>query len=304
MSYVSIVSFQTMVMFLLMVIGYTCFRTGLVDTSGSKQISNVAIYVANPALLVNAFSTKMPAGIGAKALVSIGLIAVVYTVSILLVHLRFKPGQRLDQFAVIFANVGFVGLPLAKNVLGNESVFYMSLFVGISNFVIWTYGQYLVAGSSANTSLVKILLNPSVLALFIGLFLMLTKVHFPSIINVVIADLSDMNLPLVMIALGCYLAEGDVLAALKSRQLYITCFWRLLVIPLVLLLLFKPLPNAMNMVRLTILLGSCTPVAALMAIFSKEYGGNYLYSTAVVGISTLASLVTIPVMLFLAQIFW
>lgn len=304
MSYIPTIAFQTLIMFILMVIGYTCFRIGLLDAIGSKQLSNIAIYLANPALLVNAFTTKMPEGIGKRALIALALITLVYVLSIILVRVHFQKHHRLDQFAVIFANSGFIGIPLAQNVLGSEAVFYMSLFVGISNLLIWTYGRYLVAGSHSTTSIGKILLNPSILALFIGLFLMVSHYKFPSVVSTVIADLSAMNLPLVMIALGCYLAEGNVIAALKTTQLYITCLWRLIVIPMIFLFLFKWLPNDIQIVRLTLLLAISTPVAALMAIFSKEYGDNYLYSAAVVGISTLLSLITIPLMLSLAEIFW
>lgn len=304
MSYVPIISFQTMVMFALMAIGYLCFRVGLINATGSRQISNLAIYVANPALLVNAFAGPMPWGLGQKALICVALIAGVYVLSLAVTACVFKRSQRLDRFAVIFANLGFIGIPLAQSVLGNEAVFYMSLFVGISNVLVWTYGVYLVAGANGNTSLWKIVGNPSILALVVGLVLVVTHFKLPPLLDVVVVDLANMNLPLVMIALGCYLAEGDVGAALRNKQLYLTCFWRLIAMPLVIILLFKAIPQSLEMVKLTVLLGSATPAAALLAIFSKEYGGDYLYGTAVVGISTAVSMVTIPVMIAVAGMVW
>lgn len=304
MAYASTILYQTIIMFILMMIGFTCYRVGIIDNQGSKQISNLAIYVANPALLINAFSAKITGNLFVNVTYTVAMIFLVFAVSILVAGIAFRKRGRINQFAVIFANLGFIGLPLTKAVLGNQSVLYMSLFVGISNFVIWTYGLHLAAGEKIHVSFWKLMLNPCILALFVGILLIVTGIQLPGPVNSVISDLSDMNLPLVMIALGCYLAEGDVVGALRSRILYTICLWRLVVIPVLVIVLLWPMPASMQTVRMTVLLGSATPVAALMAIFSKQYGGNYGYSAAVVGISTVGSLVTIPAMIWLAGVVW
>lgn len=304
MSYISIVFVQTSIMFLLMAIGYICFKIGLVDQSGSKQLSNVAIYVANPALLINAFSTSIDKSMYRNMFVMFILSILVYIISIIVTRVLGSKESNFSKFAMIFSNLGFIGLPLAKNVLGNESVVYMSLFVGVSNLLIWTYGLKLVAGQNKNVSLMKVLLNPCILSIIVGLFLGMSDMKIPSVIQTTVDDLSQLNLPLVMLALGCYLAEGDVRAVLKNKSLYITCFMRLLLIPIILIPIFKILPSSLQIIRMTLLLGTATPVAALMAIFSKTYDGDYSYSSIVVGISTISSLITIPCIMSLAQIIW
>lgn len=307
MAYALTITHQTLIMFILMLIGYICYHIGLIDSSGSKQLSNIVIYIANPALLIQAFSASLTASIWHNAGITAGIIIGIYVISIILIRIVLPKTDAINQFAIIFGNLGFVGIPLAQAVLGQEGVFYMSIFVGISNFVIWTYGLSLVSNKSEKLSLssvLKLLLNPCIVALFVGIIIAGLHIKLPAIISATITDLSNINLPLVMIALGCYLAEGNVLQALKAKQLYTTVSWRLITIPLVLIVLLFPLPQSLQAMRMTLLLGSATPAAALMAIFSKKFGGNYLYSTAVVSISTIASLVTIPIVLSVAKYVW
>ncbi|MBU7563797.1 AEC family transporter [Pediococcus ethanolidurans] len=295
---------QTAIMFLLMMVGYICYRVKILDRRGSKQISDLVIYVANPALLVNSFAGHFPTSQLHYAGYTLVLLGVIYIVTILGAYFMFPHHQELNQFAMVFANVGFIGIPLAKQVLGNASVFYMSLFVGVTNFIIWTYGLYLISQDKQNIAIKKLIVNPAIIALFLGLFLALTHIQLSHIIGTTISDLSNMNLPLVMVALGCYLAEGDVKRALRSIDLYKATLSRLVIAPLLTLLILMFVPNQLLVLKMTLLLGQATPVGVLMAVFSKTYGKDYLYSTAVVGISTLFSLVTIPCMIWVAQLVW
>ncbi|WP_056987990.1 AEC family transporter [Secundilactobacillus paracollinoides] len=305
MAIVSVIFGQTMIMFLIMLIGFLCFRVGLIDENGSQQISNVVIYISNPALLLNSFIGKLKSSQLMDGLDILVLLVIMMLVTIVIAKLLFrKPSQMLVRFALIFANLGFIGLPLSKAVLGTGSVFYMSIFVGVSNFSLWTYGIYMISGDRRTIQLKKLVVNPAILALVFGLIFAFTGVQLPHVLGTAVSDLANMNLPLVMIAMGCYLAEGDIRNALKSRDLYEAVGARLIIAPLIVMIMLKAVPNNLMLVKEVILLGQATPVAALMAIFSKTFKKNYLFSTTVVGLTTLCSLVTIPIFMGVAQWFW
>ncbi|GAX04364.1 malate permease [Secundilactobacillus pentosiphilus] len=305
MTIVRIIFGQTAIMFLIMLVGFLCFRVGLVDESGSQQISNIVIYISNPALLLNSFIGNLKVSQMIDGLYALIILTVMMLATIAVAKLIFrKPEQMLIRFALIFANLGFIGLPLSKAVLGTGSIFYMSIFVGVSNFSLWTYGIYMVSGDRRTIQLKRLAVNPAILALIFGLLFALTGVKLPSVLGTAVSDLADMNLPLVMIAMGCYLAQGDVRSALKSKALYQAVGARLIIAPLIVLAILQFIPNQFMMVKEVILLGQATPVAALMAIFSNTFHKNSLFSTTVVGLTTLCSLVTIPLFMGLAQWLW
>lgn len=305
MTIVRVIFGQTAIMFLIMLIGFLCFRVGLVDESGSQQISNIVIYISNPALLLNSFIGNLKASQLIDGLWCLIILVVMMLVTIALAKLIFrKPEQMLIRFALIFANLGFIGLPLSKAVLGAGSVFYMSIFVGVSNFSLWTYGIYMISGDKRTIQLKRLVVNPAILALVFGLLFALTGVTLPPILGTTVSDLANMNLPLVMIAMGCYLAQGNIRSALKSKALYQAIGARLIIAPLIVLVILQFVPNHFMMVKNVILLGQATPVAALMAIFSHTFHRNALFSTTVVGLTTLCSLVTIPLFMGLAQWLW
>lgn len=296
---------QTAIMFLIMLIGFLCFRVGLVDESGSQQISNVVIYISNPALLLNSFIGNLKSSQMIDGVYTLIILVIMMLVSIGVAKLIFRnPEQMLIRFALIFANLGFIGLPLSKAVLGDGSIFYMSIFVGVSNFALWTYGIYMISGDKRTIQLKRLAVNPAILALIFGLLFALTGIKLPAILGTTVSDLANMNLPLVMIAMGCYLAEGDLRGALKSKDLYQAIVARLIIAPLIVLVILQFVPNRFMMVKEVILLGQATPVAALMAIFSNTFHKNSMFSTTVVGLTTLCSLVTIPLFMGLAQWLW
>nr|WP_281349230.1 AEC family transporter [Secundilactobacillus folii] len=162
----------------------------------------------------------------------------------------------------------------------------------------------MISGDRRTIQLKRLAVNPAILALIFGLIFAFTGIKLPGILSTTVSDLANMNLPLVMIAMGCYLAEGDIRGALKSKSLYQAIGARLIIGPLIALLLLWFVPNNLMMVKMVVLLGQATPVAALMAIFSNTFHKNALFSTTVVGLTTLCSLVTIPLFMGLAQWFW
>lgn len=287
-----------------MLVGIVSIKIGLINANGVASLSNIVIYIASPALILNSFQNRLSASQLMDAGYMLLIITVLYGGAIIISKLFYRHSFPLDRFAIVFANLGFVGIPLAQSVLGPTSVIYMGIFVSYSNFWVWTYGLILASGSVAKMSVRKLLLNPCIVAMVIGIVMMACGLQFPGMVQESITQVSALNMPLVMIVLGSYLAQGDLKQYLKLPRFYLTCLGRLIVVPLAVVLALKLVPERLELVKLTILLGWTTPVAALMAIFSEKYEGDFSYSSVVVGMSTVFSLVTIPLVIGIANVFW
>ena len=289
---------QVIVMAALMVIGFIAFRTKLINAEGVKQMSNIALYVATPAMVLNSFIAEFSSEKLAKAGWSFLLTGVMVVFGWTLIHTIFRKLSNIGKFAVIFCNVGFMGIPLVQMVLGQEAVFYMAMVVAMMTFVTFTYGMFLISGDRKMMSLKKVITNPPIIAVFAGLLVYCLQIPVPSIIQRTCSMLSNITGPLSMMILGSYLAEADLKEVFGTKETYQMLAGRLVLMPLMMLVVLKLLPASLNEIKAVILIAATTPVATALGMFSQIYGRNYAYGAGVVSISTILSLITMP--LFLA----
>ena len=289
---------QVIVMAMLMVIGYIAFRTKLINQEGVRQMSNIALYVATPAMVINSFIADYSTDRLIKAGWSFLLTGVMVVFGWLLIHTVFRKMSNIGKFAVLFCNVGFMGIPLVQLVLGQEAVFYMAMIVAMMTFVTFTYGMFLISGDRKMMSLKKVVTNPPIIAVFAGLIIYCLQIQLPSIVLRASSMLSNITGPLSMMILGSYLAEADLKEVFGTKETYLILLGRLVLMPLLVLLMLKAVPASLDEIKAVMLIAASTPVATALGMFSQMYGRNYAYGAGVVSISTILSLITMP--LFLA----
>lgn len=276
----------------MMAVGFVLYRRGLVDNDGVAQISNVVLFVASPSVVMLSFARDfdlqrlIDGGIG-------GLAFALITVLSAVVALALLPRDRLGQFGVVFTNVGFIGIPIVQSVLGADYVFYISIAIAVNVFCIWTYGVWLVSSDMSQVSPRKVLTNPNVIAIAVGLVLFLAPGALPGWLSSAMGAMGNLNTGLAMVVLGAYVAQTDVRSLLRSRRIYYTCFLRLIVVPVASAVLLSLFPISTE-VRLIMLIGAAAPTGALAAMLSRLYGGDYRYGAGLVAISTIFSMVTLP----------
>lgn len=108
-----------------------------------------------------------------------------------------------------------------------------------------------------------------------------------------LTHIGNLNAPLAMIVLGVYLAQSDLRALFTSLRLYWISFVRLVLIPTLTLALFHFLPMPSDM-RLAILIAAAAPVGANVAVYAQLNGLNHVYASQTVTLSTLLSIVILP----------
>lgn len=291
---------QIAVMFVLMAIGYALYRMRILDNVGTKQITDIVIYVACPAITLRTLMVDFDPGRLADAGFCFVLTAVVTALSIPLTRLFFSKEDGVARYGAIFSNSGFIGISIVRGVLGDECVFYLSIGTSVLNLFIWTYGVLLVSGDRSQMSPTNIVKNPNMIAIAIGLVCFVLSIHPPQIMADALDYVGELNTGLVMLVLGVYLAQCDMRAVITSKKAYLVCLLRLVIIPVIVIGIMALFPQVDVNARLTMVIALGAPVASLAAILSEKYGGNYKFGIGLVMLSTLLSLVAMPAHLALA----
>ena len=164
---------QAILMLLLNVVGIIAYRTKVVDKNGGRQFSNFVLEIVTPVLVVNAYAdVEYESRLVVNMLWTFLLAAVSYVVFIAAVYLlvRQKPGREteIERFSAIYSNCGFMGIPLASAILGNEGVFYTTAFLSVFFCFAWTHGIMLLTGQHDRKALVKKLCSPTMIGIVIG----------------------------------------------------------------------------------------------------------------------------------------
>ncbi|ANU54744.1 AEC family transporter [Acutalibacter muris] len=300
----SIVFQQTLTMAIYMLVGFALFKGGKITKEGSKSLANLLVWLIIPAVIINSFCVELSLeklrALGLSAL----LAAVALAVSAAISHFAFKKSP-VDNFAAAFSNCGFMGIPLVRAGFGDEAVFLLVGFVVLLNLLQWTYGAALLKGDKGAVSLKGVLLNPITVGTAAGVVLFVTGLgsRLPGVLGGAIGGLAALNSPVAMLVLGIYMAQTSLKETVMSPRLYVLSAVRLLLIPAVTLALLTPLPVDLTM-KYVILLGASAPVGANVAVYAQLYGKDYSYACRTVVLSTVLSILTLPVLVAAAGILW
>lgn len=295
---------QTVVMFLYMFAGYVLFKTEKMTIKGSKDIATLLVWLVIPAVLVDSFCVERSMTRIIELLQSAFVTALTLALSMAIAKLIFK-NKPVDNFGAAFSNAGFIGIPLVQAAMGDDGVFWIVSMVAMLNMLQWSYGVGLLTGEKSAVGIKHLVFNPILVAIMIGLTLFLTNLgtKLPEVVSVAVAGVSSLNAPLAMIVLGSYLAQSDMKKMFTSGTLYLLSAVRLLLIPAVTLLVLHFIPMLVpirNEILLTVFIGASTPIGANVAVYAQLYDRDYPYACQTVAITTLLSIVTLPVMLMFA----
>ena len=290
---------QILLMFLYLIIGYVLYRTGLITQEGSKALAHLLLYCVLPCVVLKSFCIEYSAKGAVELAVSIAAGAGVLLLSMAVSWLFFRK-DPMAQIGVAFSNAGFMGFPLVTAVLGGEAVFYAAGFVALLNALQWTYGQAKLSGDKKYIQLGAVLKNPLVLSLLGGVMIYFCRIPVPQFLRTPMGAIAGMNAPLAMIVLGVYLARTDLKAIFTRPRLYALSAVRLVVIPLLTIVCLMLLPAGWRQIGTVLIIVNAAPIGSNIAVYAQRLGLDSSYAVQMVCLSTLLSLITLPVMLSLA----
>jgi len=292
---------QIAIMALLVLVGIYLSRRGFLSEQGTKDLGAILIRVIIPVVIVKSFITPFSAQRLQQLGLSFLLALLSYVLAMAISWLVFGKRRRIENFAASFCNAGFIGIPLAQAVIGEDGVFFIASSIALLNLFQWTYGVYIMTDNRDAISVKTIVKNPVVIAIVIGLLLFLTRLPVPSVVVNTLGYIAGMNTPVAMILLGTYMARLPIRQILLEKRAYLCVLLRLAVIPLVTLLVFRLLPVGEREVLLTVFLAAATPVGANICVFAQQNNCDYELSVVTVCLSTLLSAVTVPLLVSAAQ---
>jgi len=303
---------QVMIMFGLIALGWVAFRVHWIGTDALKGMTNLLLYLVSPAVIVLAFQRNFdPERLRMVGLVfAIDVVSFVITIGLarVLFARRLIPDaiKRVAlRFGTVYSNAGFIGIPLAQALLGDDGVFYAVAYIAAFNIFVWTHGvsQFGRDERPLAGRIKHVLLNPNIVAIAVAFLLFLFSLHIPAPASNVLVYLASMNTPLSMIVIGVTLAEFSLRTIFTDHLVWLGALARNLIVPLLFVLLLWPLPID-HVARLAILVSISAPVGATLVIFSVQRGRNPRFATRLLTLSTLLSVVTLPGVLVLAGMLW
>lgn len=292
---------QVMIMFVLLLLGYVLYKKNMISDQGSKDIGKILLYVVIPVVIVNNFCIERTAENVQVLFHSTIIASVCMLIAILVSYLLFKK-DGVSNFSSAFSNAGFIGIPLVSATVGSHAVFYISVMIVLINVLQWTYGVFTMTNDSSVMNPKKIITNPIVIAVLIGLLIFFLQIPVPTFATDIFSIVSGLNTPLAMMVSGVYLAQSDLLAMIKNKKIYFVSIVRLVIIPVITLFVFKLLPFGSVELKLAILIAAACPVGSNVAIFAQMYQKDYTLAVEQVCFTTILCLVTLPCVISIASL--
>lgn len=291
-------------MFVLILIGAVLFKFEFISRQGSGELGKLLITIIIPCVILKAYITECTPEKINQLLISFFLSILSLIIAMLISYLIYRDKYRIENFSASFSNAAFIGIPLVQALLGAKAVFFITAFIASLNLLQWTYGVVIMSGRKDAVKPKKIITNPILIGLTIGLILFAGGITLPDAILTPITYIGNMNTPTAMLVLGAYLAQTNILSMFSDFKLYICVFLRLLFIPLVTIGVFALIPIAESDIKTAILVAACTPIGSNVAIFAQQNKLDYTYACKAVCLSTIFSIATIPFIVWLAAMCW
>ncbi|MCR5799914.1 MAG: AEC family transporter [Lachnospiraceae bacterium] len=302
---------QMLILFIIMATGYLLNKVHILGPHIDGGITRFIIYCTMPATILASVVSREGNNDVRLALLCIIAAACMYIIlpiiAWILARLMRVPKhiRGIYQFMMIFGNVGFMGFPIIVDVFGEEYLVYCSIFNIFFNLLAFSYGVYLIAGDEVEGKSGKedykfswkSLLTPGISGAVLALVLYFLNVSFPDVIAGPIESIGSITSPLAMLIIGSTLANMDLREAFNDIRVYILIAVRFVLLPLAIFPLLKLVIPDEFVLQLTMFM-LVMPVGNMSVLYAKEYGSDESLAAKSIFISTLLSIVTVPLMVY------
>lgn len=293
---------QIIVLFSYIAVGYIANKMGALDETANSRFSSFLLKVALPSTILNSAISQTSlerSSVIKVTLIALGIFVLVPILSTLIV--KISNMDKTYNLMLTYSNLGFMGLPIILSVYGNEMVFYVVIFMMVFNVHIFTYGIITLQGKGGSAKeLLKKLLTPGIISALIAYILVLFPMDFPAPVHGVVSGLGGITTPLAMLVIGSQLAEVRILDCLKNYKLYAMSAIKLVAFPIIIYSLLYLIFGRSEVIEIAAILFGL-PVAGNVTMLCSEYDGDVSLAAQGTCISTIMSLITIPIMLTLIQ---
>ena len=282
-------------LFLMILMGYIIVKTGLLKGEDSKVISKIVLYLVIPCVIINAFQVDYTSEkvkelllvFAASVLLQVILLAAVWGAG------KVLKLNEVETTSIYYSNSGNLIVPLVTFILGKEWVLYGCVFMSVQLVFLWTHGKNTIS-REGKWDWKKIVFNVNMISVFAGVVLFFTKIRLPEIVDQALSSVGSM------------IAEMNLRNIFENVKVYFISFLRLVVIPVISLAILK-ISGLVNIhpdgkkLLLIVFLAVITPSASTITQMCQVYGNDSKYASAINVMTTLLSIITMPLMVLLYQ---
>ena len=346
---------QMIVMFLMMAVGYLCYRKQILTEEVSRKVSAIVVNVANPCMILSSALTDQQMQ-GKELVQTLAIVVMMYVFLLVMAQLlpRILCIQKESRGAyaamTVFANIGFMGFPVMAAMYGNGALLYGAVFQIPFNILIYTYGVAVltrkpgacakteqdvkaevdvkaepngktgerqdaqgitaaVNGKSENiengseqqgklqetVEIVKKIFNIGVIACITAMLLYFLQTPVPSFLQAFITNLGNLTAPLSMMIIGASLAQMPLKELFLDKKLLLFSLVKLLLLPAVWMIMVNRVAEQ-EILRGVCLVMMATPAGSMTAMLAQQYGGDYETASRGVALTTVLSVITMPLL--------
>ena len=301
---------QIAAMFLTMAVGYAIVKIGLFQAKDSKVISNMIVYICSPCIIVESFQIELTPDKLKGLVLALIMASAVHGMTVGGTKLLEKPLHinGIEKASIIYSNSGYLVIPLVAAVMGKEWVFYTTAYTIVQTVLIWTHGVGAIS-QRKEKDYKKILLNPNIVAVMIGMMMFVTELKFPVVIGSCVSGFSDMISAASMLVIGMVIGDVDLLWVFRQKRPYLICFLRLVVFPVIAAAAFVIVghmgihPEA-EYILLIVLLATAAPGATMITQLAQIYDKDSRYASVINVMSVIFCIFTMPLMTLFYEMFF
>lgn len=285
-------------MALLMLTGAFLKKKNVITDAGKKNLTDIILYVILPCNIVKAFCVETSTSFWKAFSIMLIVASLVQVLSMIVAKLMYNPMEdgekQVYQYGTVCSNAGFMGNPLTQSIFGDTGLLYASIFLIPLRIVMWTAGvSYFSDKTDKKQLLKKVLLHPCMIAVYIGMFLLLTQWPLPKVLMETVSSFSSCCTAMTMMYIGTILADVDFKSLLTKHQVYFA-FLRLVFLPSVVLtgcLLF----HVDSLVSAVAVFLTAMPAGSTTSLLAAKYGADEKSAARSVVFTTALSIITLSI---------
>lgn len=305
---VSIAASTILTMFLIMCSGYIARKAGYIDAHSQKKLTDLVICIGQPCMILSSIlSIEYSEEHLHEGVYVLVMSIVIHAISAVVAFLcsrtiKDKQERSITEFAIIFANCGFLGIPMMKALFGDIGGFWAAFYIIGFNIIQWTYGMFVLSKGNSNIKMSprKILLNFGTIPSLIGILIYVFRIPLPVPITKTFDYVGSICTPMSMIIVGSSVATIPFKKLFTNGRIYLFCFFKLFVLPFVVITIayFTGIPSEMMILAAIV---SSLSSASNSAMFAEKYDIVPSFAGHAVGMVTLLCAATLPVMMLYTQ---
>lgn len=295
---------QMLELFLILALGYIAAQRKIVSLEFGTQLSKFILSITLPCMMIASVAT-MPHDVDKKDVLMMFLISILFYVvmpfiAYLITRILFvkKEERNLYMYMTIWSNVGFMGFPVIASIFGEGAIFYATIFNLIFNLSNFTLGIMLMSNEGRKALNLKSFLSPGTIASVVAVIMFAANLQLPVLLNDTVDTVGSTTAPLAMVVIGIALSGIPVRGVFTELRLYPYVIIKQVFLPLLSWLMLRYIIASPYLLGIVIVI-IAMPVGTSAVLFANRFENNVELATKGVFITTLASIVTIPIISYL-----